>query len=419
MNPRVSLVNLGCRVNRVEIDAIAEELQAAGCDLVDSANASAIVINTCAVTGEAEAKTRKAVRHAAMLPQAPAVVATGCVANLFADELFSLAPNVYVESDKRSVAARVLGLLGISAEHGDAAVSCDTPTPTGRTRPGIKIQDGCDNRCTYCIVWKARGSARSDSPQSVLGRINAAVERGAREVVLTGINLGSYRLPGSDGTGDLPALIDLIMSETSVERIRLSSIEPPDVTQELLDAMARHGERVAPFLHVCLQAGCDRTLKRMERVYDTVLYRHAVQAARATIPDITLGTDLIVGFPGETDDDFDESLLFCKEMGFSKMHVFKYSKRPGTPAAEMIDQIDPRVMASRSSHALALSREMRFACARSRIGQEELALVQYPGRAITGGLLDAFIDESVPVDQLVRVKVVDVTNNAMLVTQRI
>ena len=414
---KVAFVNLGCRVNRVEADVIAAELERASCEIVGEADAEAIVINTCAVTGEAEAKTRKAVRHAAALPQAPVVIATGCVANLFEEEISSVAANVIVVRDKSAVARTVLSELGVH----DLAAPRDggtpsSPTPTGRTRPGIKIQDGCDNRCTYCIVWKARGPSRSMPVPEVIDSVRAAVSRGAHEVVLTGINLG--RFSGQTHPGDpiaLPGLLDLIMRETGVERVRLSSIEPPDVTDELLDAMARHGERIAPFLHVCLQSGSDRTLARMGRVYDTALFRSVVVRAREALPDLALGTDLIVGFPGETDADFEESLAFCREMDFAKMHVFRYSRRPGTPAAAAGGQVDPRVMAERSRRMRRLAGEMRHAQAAALVGRDELALVQYPGRAVTGGLFDVRLDPSVPVDSLVRVRVSSVMGDGTLV----
>jgi threonylcarbamoyladenosine tRNA methylthiotransferase MtaB len=414
---KVAFVNLGCRVNRVEVDVIAAELERASCEIVAEADAEAIVINTCAVTGEAEAKTRKAVRHAASLPQRPVVVATGCVANLFEDEISSIASNVVVVRDKSAVAGTVLSELGVRG----GAATCEgsdpsAPTPTGRTRPGIKIQDGCDNRCTYCIVWKARGPSRSMDVSEVLGAVGSAVSRGAHEVVLTGINLGRFGGRGPSGDDiELPGLLDLIMRETEVERVRLSSIEPPDVTDELLESMARHGERIAPFLHVCLQSGSDRTLARMGRVYDTSLYRSVVRRAREALPNLALGTDLIVGFPGETDADFDDSLSFCREMDFAKMHVFRYSRRPGTPAATAEGQVDPRVMAERSRRMRELARGMRHAQAASLVGCDDLALVQYPGRAVTGGLFDVRLDPAIPVDSLVRVRLSSVMPDGTLV----
>ena len=396
---------------------MALELERSGAVLVPEREAGVIIVNTCAVTGEAEAKTRKAVRHAASLPGQPLVIATGCVANLFADEISALAPNVRVERDKAAVAALAASALGLEQGCG-APVPCDAPTPTGRTRPGIKIQDGCDNRCTYCIVWRARGAARSMLPEEVLAAVRAAQERGAHEVVLTGINLGSYRAAseGGDELG-LPGLLDLLLTKTDVERIRLSSIEPPDVTDELCRTMAAAGERVAPFLHVCLQSGCDETLRRMARVYRTDAFRRVVETAREHLPHVALGTDLIVGFPGETDDDFERSLEFCREMRFSKMHVFRYSRRPGTPAATMAGQVDPHVMAERGERARALADEMRLAEARRQVGSRDLVVVQYPGRGVSGGLFDVLLDPSVPLDSLVPVRLTDVRDDATLVAE--
>ncbi|MBM6676753.1 MiaB/RimO family radical SAM methylthiotransferase [Olsenella uli] len=413
----VALVNLGCRVNRVELDRMALDLEAAGATLVGERDADVVIVNTCAVTGEAEAKTRKAVRRAASLPGAPLVIATGCVANLFADELAALAPNVRVEKDKGAVAelaVRALGLAGDAAERPAA----QTPTPTGRTRPGIMIQDGCDNRCTYCIVWRARGAARSLAPEKVLASVLAAQGRGANEVVLTGINLGSYRAADESGRElGLPALLDLVLSRTSVGRIRLSSIEPPDVTPELCSVMAAAGDRVAPFLHVCLQSGCDDTLRRMARVYRTADFRRVVETARERLPHLALGTDLIVGFPGESDDDFERSLAFCREMRFAKMHVFRYSRRPGTPAATMAGQVDPHVMAARGERARALADELRLAEARRLVGGRDLVVVQSPGRGVTGGLFDVLLDSSVPVDSLVPVRLTGARDDATLTAE--
>lgn len=413
----VALVNLGCRVNRVELDRMALDLEAAGATLVGERDADVVIVNTCAVTGEAEAKARKAVRHAASLPGAPLVIATGCVANLFADELAALAPNVRVEKDKGAVAelaVRALGLAGDAAERPAA----QTPTPTGRTRPGIMIQDGCDNRCTYCIVWRARGAARSLAPEKVLASVLAAQGRGANEVVLTGINLGSYRAADESGRKlGLPALLDLLLSRTSVGRIRLSSIEPPDVTPELCSVMAAAGDRVAPFLHVCLQSGCDDTLRRMARVYRTADFRRVVETARERLPHLALGTDLIVGFPGESDDDFERSLAFCREMRFAKMHVFRYSRRPGTPAATMAGQVDPHVMAARGERARALADELRLADARRLVGGRDLVVVQSPGRGVTGGLFDVLLDPSVPVDSLVPVRLTGARDDATLTAE--
>lgn len=413
--PGVAFVNLGCRVNRDELDDMASALLGRGLRVVPPQDASAIVVNSCAVTGEAEAKTRKQVRHMAGLPQAPEVVVTGCVANLFEDELSCLAPNVSVVPDKSQVASRVLDLLGLGAEGWWPSREREaTGTPTGRTRPGIKIQDGCDNRCTYCIVWKARGAARSLPAGQVLDRVRSASAAGAAEVVLSGINIGSYAW---EGLG-LPGLLDLLMRETDVGRVRIGSIEPPDVTQDLLATMAAWPDRLAPFLHVCLQAGCDRTLERMGRAYDAAFFEGAVRMARQTLPDLALGTDVIVGFPGETDRDFEESYAFCERMAFSKMHVFRYSRRPGTPAAQAPDQVPPQVAAERGRRLRALSQRMRTRAAQNRLGREDLVVVERRGRGVTGGLLDVRLDPSLPVGSLVWVRASSVLDDGSLLAVR-
>lgn len=410
----VAFVSLGCRVNRVETDVIVSELRRAGMELVREREADVIVINTCAVTGEAEAKTRKAIRHAAGLPQRPLVIATGCVATLFSGELEALAPNVLVEVDKGAVARRVLDELQIEGQAPEGSTEFGTVTATGRTRPGIKVQDGCDLRCTYCIVWKARGRSRSVAVPEVVRQVREACAQGAREVVLTGINLGRYRDEVGGQRLRLPELLETILDQTDVGRVRLGSIEPQDVDERLADVMAASGGRIAPFLHMCLQSGCDETLRRMGRVYDTELFAQRMALVRERVEHASFGTDLIVGFPGETEREFAQSLAFCEQARFSHMHVFRYSKRPGTPAATMEGQVDALVAARRSAQAQELSQRMRLAEARALVGSEDLVVVQAPGAGITGGLFDARLDETIPVDSLVRVQVASVDETATL-----
>ena len=400
---RVAFVNLGCRVNRVELDAIARELAGYGAEVADEQIADAIVVNTCAVTGEAEAKARKAVRHAASLPGGPVVVATGCVASLFAGELEALAENVAVEPNKSEVAALVASKLGLAKGlEAPGASRAEAPghavTPTGRMRPGLKIQDGCDNRCTYCIVWKARGAARSTSPTDVLAGVKALVADGAKEVVLTGIDLGRYEC---EGLG-LAGLLERILSETSVGRVRLSSIEPAGVTDELLRVMAASNGRVAPFLHIPLQSGCDATLARMGRPYTSAEYLEVVQRARKALPGVAIACDLIVGFPQETDEEFAESIATCERCGFAKMHVFRYSRRPGTPAASMEGQVVPEAAAQRSRAMRELASRLRSDFVASLVGTEQLVLVERGSRGVTGGLVEVLVDEGHD-GQLIRV----------------
>lgn len=417
----VNYQNLGCRVNRAEIDAIAQALKDAGCVTVSQDAADVVVINSCAVTGEAEAKTRKAVRRALELPQNPRVVVCGCAANLFPQELEDLSPRVTVIADKDEIAAAISGFSQDTYSQEElmrlqASADFHAPTPTGRTRPGIKIQDGCDNRCTFCIVWKARGKSTSYAPQNVRAQLVRARAAGAQEVVLTGINIGTYASTFLDDTAcNLSGLLRYLLDTTDVPRLRLSSIEPPDVTPELVDTIARSQGRIAAFLHICLQSGSDATLRRMARVYTTNQYREIVAMAKKSLPGLALSCDLIVGFPGETAQEFEETFLFCKEIGFTSMHIFRYSARPGTPAATAPHQVDPRTRAERAKIMHNLANSMHKEALLRLVGTTQRVLVQAPGRAVTEGLFEVEVDKGLCVDTFVEVKIVKLSSSGILV----
>ena len=381
----VAVQALGCRVNRADLDATASELLAFGIPIEGMDEADAVIINTCAVTAEAEAKCRQAVRRAASLPQAPWVLVTGCAARLFSDTLATLGERVIVLRDRTEVAQKAYELLG------NPNVSDIDPepylTPTGRSRPLIKIQDGCDLRCTYCIVWKARGASRSLDPSRIIDEVNAAVSRGAGEVVLTGINIGCYSAETDNGHLRLPGLLRVLLNNTDVGRIRVSSIEPQDVDEELLDVMASSEGRVAPFLHMCLQSGSDTVLKRMGRVYTAEEYAARVRLAHSAINTIAISTDVIAGFPGETDSEFNETLALCDELTLSWLHVFRYSVRPGTPAANM-PQVESHIKAARSEKLREVARRLRAEEAARCVGRVEKVLAQGTHLGVSGGLLD-------------------------------
>jgi threonylcarbamoyladenosine tRNA methylthiotransferase MtaB len=410
--PRAAVVNLGCKVNRVESDWIESSLVDAGCTLVPEDRADLVVVNTCAVTGEAQAKTRKAVRRAALQPGRPLVVVTGCTARLFPDELAALAPNVTVCTDKQALVAQALetwsagvwdaplepvgaasGQAGPCAQkpcgepapaegadadayaHG-AGVPPEAPHAAFRARRGVKVQDGCDNACTYCIVWRARGPVRSEPLDRIERQVRRVLDEGACEVVLSGINLGRFR--ACDGSGaevGLAGLLDRVCA-WGAPFVRVGSVEPPDLTDEVIEALARNAGRVAPHLHLPLQSGCDAVLARMGRRYTAAQFAERVARARAALPRISLSTDVIVGFPGETDDDFEETLAFCAAMGFSKVHAFRYSARPDTPAAHMGGQVGAAAMRERSERLRDLGAALRAADARARVGDVEQVLVE-------------------------------------------
>lgn len=405
-NPFVSVVNLGCRVNRVESDRLTCELTQAGFTLVDPDEAELIVINTCAVTGEAEAKTRKAVRHALARPREPYVVATGCAASLHPEMLRDLSDRVSVEPSKVRVVERVCSLLGY--EHDDDAEPVDVGEVLGHARLGVKVQDGCNNRCTYCIVWKARGPERSVPVEDVLAQVRAASEAGIPELVLTGVNLGAYR--GKDAHGDIvdiAGLVDAILERTDIAHVRLSSVEPMDVSEALLQRMADHPRRVAPFIHIPIQSGCTETLERMGRPYSADELEELVARMRAICPQVALSGDLIVGFPGETDEEFEATRALVARLGFARLHVFRYSARPGTPAAEAPDQVAPEVMAARSATIRADVAESARRDAEARIGTVERAVIEYPGRGTLGSFHRVIVDDAadLPVGSLVDVAI--------------
>lgn len=401
--PFACVVNLGCRVNRVESDRITADLAAAGFALVNQDEADVVVINTCAVTGEAEAKTRKAVRHALGLPLRPLVVVTGCVVNLHPEELTELSDRIIAEPSKIDVAARVAELVGMgrSAESFQGRLGSpdasqhDLVDLLGRSRLGIKVQDGCNNRCSYCIVWKARGPERSVPVESVLEQVRMAESSGIPEVVLTGVNLGAYDSTGPDDTHvEIDELLSIILRETSIPHVRLSSLEPMDVSERLIDAMVAGGKRVAPFLHLPLQSGCTDTLARMNRPYTSEDYAAMVDMIRAKLPSAAISCDIIAGFPGEDEREFQESLDFCRRIGFARMHVFRYSVRPGTPAATAPDQVDPKVMAERAAQLRAMAEECSRADARRRIGTLERAVLEYGNRGTLGSFHRVVVDDA-------------------------
>ena len=402
----VALEALGCRVNRADLDATARELLRFGIPLASKREASVVVINSCAVTGEAEAKCRQAVRRALALPQAPWVVVSGCAARLFAGEIESLGERVVVVKAREKIAQKVLELVGPSVELPAEAVP-EAPaeafsqlTPTGRSRPLVKIQDGCDLRCTYCIVWKARGSSRSLDPAEVIKQVNEAVLRGAGEVVLTGINIGCYDAETPAGHLRLPGLLELLLEKTEVGRLRVSSIEPQDVTEELVDVIAASNGRVAPYLHMCLQSGSNAVLARMGRIYTAEEFAERVHTARSRIENMTISTDVIVGFPGEQDAEFAESAAFIERLGLSWLHVFRYSPRPGTPAATL-PQVEPAVSSSRSDCMRELSSRLRLQEAKRCVGRVERVLAQGAHPGVSGGLLNVCLDSEVKEGTLV------------------
>lgn len=362
----VRFVTLGCKVNQAESDQIARALVGQGLSVSDGVSSEVVVVNTCTVTAEADAKARKAIRRALGQPGAPHVVVTGCLAAVDPEGVAALGERAVVEPDKALVADRVRDLVPGHAE-GRAAVA-----PERRARVQVKVQDGCDAFCSYCIVPYARGGPRPVPVAEVVNEVERHAADGVGEVVLTGINIGRY-----DDDGVLLAdLVEQVLAAGEF-RVRLSSIEPDDVTRRLLDVA--HHPRMARHLHLPLQAGCDATLRAMGRRYDTAGYAEVVDRVRSALPGVAITTDLLTGFPGETDEDFDRTLRFVEAMGFARLHVFRFSARPGTVAAGMPDQVSPEVRSARSERARALGDVLAGRWASSMVGSVADVLVERVG----------------------------------------
>lgn len=334
---KVHLDTVGCRLNQAEIELYARQLEAAGHTVVATpAEADVAVVNTCAVTAAAAADSRKKLRRAA--GGGTRVVATGCWATLAGGEATDLAAGTEVVPNEHKDRL-VVDLLGLSGDP-FAATAPRRPLPgvRGRTRAFIKVQDGCDQRCAFCVTTVARGGGRSLSVAAVVAQVAAAESGGAREVVLTGVHLGSW---GRDLTPRrrLSDLVAAVLARTTVERVALSSLEPWAVDRDLL---ALWGDpRLLPRLHLPLQSGCAATLRRMRRRISPARFSEVVAAARAAIPEVAITTDLIAGFPGESAADHQASVAFVAGLGLAGGHCFPFSPRPATAAHAMAAQVEP------------------------------------------------------------------------------
>jgi threonylcarbamoyladenosine tRNA methylthiotransferase MtaB len=407
-SPRVAFRTLGCKVNRVESEMAAARLLGEGWATADPDAADVVVVNTCTVTGDADAKARKEVRRALALSGEPVVIVTGCLAAVDAEGLRALGERVVVAPDRDDVAASVASAVGRTCDTPPARVSAPGPVrPSAhdadfRTRAMLKIQDGCDARCAYCIVPAARGLPRSRPLAEITAEARALADTGVGEFVVTGINVGRYEDAGSD-------LADVIAALAQVgPRVRLSSVEPLDLTDRLLGVMAdaAAGERFCAHLHVPLQSGSDALLSAMGRGYDTAGFADAIARARAALPGLAVTMDVIAGLPGETDTDARTTIAFIRGIAPQRLHVFRYSMRHGTRAADM-PQVDPRVRAARSRELRDLSEELFATAVEARLGTTARALIERPdGTGTTEDHLSVRVTPAPRVSELVDVRLV-------------
>lgn len=358
---------LGCRLNQSEMDSMARQFQQQGHTITDNPQqADWVVVNTCAVTQDAVRASRKLIRDLHRANENAQITVTGCYAQLAPDAMQTMPGVVQVVDNlgKDTLVQQITGQPPEMFDHEPIAREIRAGA-YGRTRAFIKVQDGCDNKCTFCVTTIARGVGRSKSQAEIVNEIAFLHQSGYQEAVLTGVHLGSYGHDLGDSLG-LMHLVQAILTETDIPRLRLSSLEPWDLSPEFFDLWG--SPRLCPHLHLPLQSGCDATLKRMLRHTNQAAFSSLVAAARQRIANLKLTTDIIVGFPGETDAEFAESEAFIRAMDFAGLHVFRYSKRPGTAAARMRDHIDERSKKQRSAQLLALNEVLETAFAQRYVG---------------------------------------------------
>ncbi len=383
-NPKkVAFITLGCKVNTAETEGMKRLFEKAGYEIVSEEGfANVYIVNTCTVTNMGDRKSRQMLRRAHSMNPEAIIAAVGCFAQVSPEEAARIeGVNLVVGNNRKHEIVELVEkachdsreIYVQKREELSGYEELPVETYNGHTRAFLKIQDGCDQFCSYCIIPYARGPIRSRAFDAVLREAEGFAARGFKEVVLTGIHLTSY---GRKEEGnDLETLIEAVSRIDGIERIRLGSLEPMFLTPEFIQK-ARSIAKLCPHFHISLQSGSRATLKRMNRKYTPQDYRGIVQALKENIPDVAVTTDVMVGFPGETDEEFEESLAFCDEMGFLWAHVFKYSPRQGTPAAKFKDQVPPEVKEERSKRMIALAERNREAFYKRFIGREEKVLFE-------------------------------------------
>ncbi len=417
--PRFHIHTLGCKVNQAESETMAAALLAAGWEKAGgAADCDVAILNTCTVTGEADAKNRKAIRMLLRANDTAPIIVTGCAINIDANRYGDMDARVRCETDKAKIPTLASRLV-----HGESSPGADNLTQVAlrarkdgafRTRVDLKIQDGCDNACSYCIVHVARGPARSVPARKILEQARVLANAGTRELVLVGIDLAAYK----DGDTDLAQLAAMLLGQTKIGRVRISSVEPQSVTPSLIGALGHSDGRLCRHLHLCLQSGSSKVLHEMNRHYDAAAFAKLVARLRDAAPQLALSTDVIVGFPGETDEDFEESYRLIERCGFMRLHVFRYSRRPGTPAAERADQVDPQVKATRSQTLMELGRRLALEDMERRLGSFEQVIVERPGLGTSESYHTVACNAALPIGELVTVEFADIdTENMRLIAR--
>ncbi len=382
---KAALHNLGCKVNAYETEAMQHLLEEAGYEIVPfTQKADVYVINTCSVTNMADRKSRQMLHKAKKNNPDSIVVAAGCYVQTSEKEVLNdLSVDIVIGNDRKHDLVRLLEEYSLDSvndtvddindgKHDFEELFIDQTKE--HTRAFIKVQDGCNQFCSYCIIPYARGRVRSRRFENVIAEVERLAANGFKEVVLTGIHLSSYGVDFEEAVG-LLELIQAVNAVKGIERIRLGSLEPKIVTEHFASELSKL-DKICPHFHLSLQSGCDATLKRMNRKYTTKEYERGCELLRKYFVHPAITTDVIVGFPGETEEEFEQTKAYLEHIHFYEMHIFKYSKRKGTRAAVMPDQIDEQVKAARSEKLIALGHDMSKEFRKFYIGKNEEVLFE-------------------------------------------
>lgn len=389
---KIAFKTLGCRLNQYETDALAAQFKSNGYEVSEQEdNADIVVVNTCTVTNQSNHKSRYVIRHAGRINPSAKMIITGCMAESHAGQLQNKFPDATIINNKgksaifHTVDSLVKGGKADLSDKDHDLFSYQSFSGMFHTRSLIKIQDGCDNFCTFCIIPFVRGRATSREASKVLENIREVIAKGAKEIVLTGVNISRYESEGLK----FSALVDKILNLDGDFRLRISSIEP-DRFDEHFFTLVGH-PKLAPHLHLCLQSGSERILLQMRRMYSAKDFMTIVERIRSVNPNFNFTTDIIVGFPGETEEEFEESMAIARRVGFGQIHIFKYSVRNNTRAERMAGHIYEKVKTQRSKRMHALAEELSSAYRAAFDNTEQRILVEKWNNGVASGYNDYYV----------------------------
>jgi threonylcarbamoyladenosine tRNA methylthiotransferase MtaB len=405
--PKIAFTSVGCKLNRYEIQVMAEALRPYGFETVPfTQGADCYVVNTCSVTGDADLSSRQLIRRARRRNPESKVIATGCYAQLRPEDFSEMGVDAIISNrDKENLPEIILELFGISSKSDREEYLPVISGMEGMTRAFVKIQDGCDEKCTFCTIWIARGAVKSRPAGQIIAEINSLSGHGYKEAALTGVHIGKYW----DGKFDFVGLLKEIIEKTAIERIRLSSLNPIEITDELVALLADQ-KRLCPHIHLSLQSGDDAVLAAMGRKYSRAEIIETVKRLTNSIPYITIGADFIVGFPGETEEAFENTRLLIEGGGLHHLHIFPYSDRPGTKASVMPGKIEAGEKARRTKNLREIGQIQKRKHLDEYIGKKLHVLFEkreFRGQKLMTGLSENYLRVDAPIDKRYLGEIVD------------